>query len=216
MTILEKIEAHKQAILSNKMPEDLTSCPHCNQSPPAFKPHDVRPRLLYVILDSVISHVRILIERFKCTLCKQTFSYYPVFVLPYKRYTKDTILQLSRRYVEDDTMTYQKAVQEDGASIAHESTDEATERYLSGSTVHRWLSWIGSLKGAFRNALSLIKERSPSSHIFRKIRPIAPKKCRSEKRQKLLDRCIRLFNAEDEYTALFSRTIFPRFAIKIT
>jgi len=213
MTILEKIEAHRQAVLSNQKPDDLTICPRCQQRPPLFNPHDVRQRTFLVIIENLVHLIHGFLARWQCTLCGQCFTWYPDFALPCKHYVKDSIVQMSRKYVEDDKTTYNQVVQHQSSLIAYTTDKGIQEPCLAGSTVHRWLSWIGgSLKAPLTIALDLIRQKDPSCNIFRHVRPLAPKKYRSQNRRSLLDSAIRLFVAEQEYNALFGASIFPRFA----
>ena len=107
-------------------------------------------------------------------------------------------------------MVYDKGIQ-----IGYE-TDQGKidERYFEGSTVWRWLSFIGSLRHTLNNALNLIRQKSPASSIFRQIYPIHPKKYRSDKRKNILQRSMRLFYAEDEFQRLFKISIFPDLATR--
>jgi len=213
MTILEKIEAHTQAVLSNQIPDDLTICPRCHQSPPSFKSHDVRHRQFLIIIENLVHLIHSFLARWQCTLCGQCFTWYPDFALPCKRYVKDSIVQLSRRYVEDDKTTYNQVVQHQSSLIAYSTDKGIQEPCLAGSTVWRWLSWIGgSLNAPLTRAMNLIRQKAPSSTIFREIRPLAPQKYRSQNRQSILDSAMRFFVAEEEYHTLFGSSIFPRFA----
>lgn len=213
MTILEKIEAHRQAVLSGQAPDDLTICPRCQQSPPSFKPHDVRHRQFLVIIENLVHLIHGFLARWQCALCGQCFTWYPDFALPYKRYVKDSIVQISRRYVEDDKTTYNQVVQHQSSLIAYNTDTGIQEQCLAGSTVHRWLSWIGgTLKAPLTRAFDLIRQKDPSCNVFRLVRPVAGQKYRSLNRQSILDSAIRFFAAEVVYNTLFSASIFPRFA----
>ena len=213
MTILEKIEAHKQAVLSNQLPDDLTICPRCHQNPPEFKPHDVRSRKFLVVIENLVNIREGLLARWKCTLCGHCFTWYPDFAIPYKHYVKDSIVKLSYKYVEDDKITYNQAVQHQSSLIAYTTDKGIQEPCLAGSTVHRWLSWIGgALKTPLTRALELIRQKDPSCNVFRQVQPLAAQKYRSQKRRSILDSAMRFFAAEVVYNALFGQSIFPRLA----
>ena len=217
MTILEKIKAHTQAVLSNQVPDDLTICPRCHQNPPLFKLHDVRQRNFRVIIENLVHLLQGLLARWKCTLCGHCFTWYPDFAIAYKRYVKDSIVKLTRKYVEDDKMTYNQAVQHQSSLIAYATDKGIQEPSLAGSTVHRWLSWIGgTLKAPLTRALELIRQKDPSCNLFRQVHPIAAQKYRSQKRRSILDSAIRLLTAEGVYNSLFGQSIFPRFATRFS
>ena len=212
MSIIEKIRAHEQEVSSGKVPDDLRHCPRCKEKPQSFKLHDVKSRLFLVIIEGFVHSIRSFLGRWKCALCGYCFTYYPDFALPYKRYVKDTIVQLSRDYGEDDEASYRKGVQNKGSPIGYKGVDKIDERHFVGSPLWRWLRSIGSLEESLRSGLNLIRQKSPSSGIFRNIRPVAPHKYRSDKRKKLPGRCVRFFFVEDEFKALFGCSIFPKYA----
>ena len=208
MSILENIKAHEQEVLSTEYPSDLTTCLHCKETHRSFKPHQKRKRLFLVILGNIVKEVWSLLGRWKCLLCGSTFTYYPDFAIPHKRYVREKVLELSRNYVEDDDTSYREVSSHDGMPIVHE-TDE---RYFEHTTVWRWVGSIGSLEQTFRKGLKLIREKNPSSRIFRQIHPVHPRKYRSEGRGRLLDRCMRLFILEREFKKVFNASIFTDFA----
>ena len=210
MSIEEKIRAHEEEILSGKMPADLKQCPKCYGNPESFKSHGLRQRIFYVIIGGFVYRIESFLGRWKCVLCNCTFTYYPDFSLPFKRYPKDSILPLAEKYVEENT-TYQEVVQnDDGSPISFESS--GGDRSLGGSTIWRWLDSVGSLKDRLMRAFDLIRQKSPSSTIFREIRPILSGKYKSESRKILLGFCQRFFIAEAEFKRLFFISIFPKFA----
>lgn len=213
MSIIEKIKAHGQEVLSGNIPSDLEVCPRCEGNPESFKPHDYRGRLFLVIIDGLVQQIPSFLARWRCPLCHRPFTYYPDFAMPYKRYVKDDVLELSRQYVEDDHSSYRDVVQDNASAIGYDSgEDTIDERQLAPSTVWRWLSYVGSLQQALYKALHLIRQKSPSSGIFRQIRPVHVQKYRSHGRKKLLGRCLRLFRAEGEFSPLFGVSIFTHLA----
>lgn len=180
MSIIEKIKAHGQEVLSGNIPADLEVCPRCGGNPESFKPHDFRNRLFLVITDGLVQQIPSFLARWRCPLCHRPFTYYPDFAMPYKRYVKDDVLEFSRQYVEDDCSSYRDVVQDNASAIGYDSGEETIdERQLAPSTLWRWLSYIGSLQQVLGRALHLIRQKSPSSGIFRQIRPVHVRKYRS-------------------------------------
>ncbi len=208
MSILDKIKAHEQEVRTTKYPSDLNICPICKETHKSFKPHQKRKRLFLIIIGSIVKEIRSLLGRWRCLICGSTFTYYPEFAIPHKRYLKDKVLGLSRRYVEDDNTSYREAASNDGTSIVY----EREERYFDYTTVWRWVGYIGSLEQRLSRGLKLIREKETSSKIFRQIHPINPRKYRSEARRKVLDRCMRMFILEGEFKKIFNASIFTEFA----
>jgi len=215
MTIIEKIKAHEKEVQSGKLPDNLEICPKCGESSRYFKLHASRARLFLVIVDFLVKEIRSILGRWKCPLCLRTSTYYPDYAIPYKRYTKNTILELSRKYVEEKDSTYESVVQNDMATIVYDSKSNSSkyECRLRSTTLWWWLSYIGSIDSLINKAFSLIRQKDPLSKVFREIQPIHPKKYRSNKRKNLLQRCIEFLNIEDEFRRLFSNSHFPHFAI---
>jgi hypothetical protein len=217
MNIIERIKAHEKEVLSGIIPDNLQICPKCKGSSRFFKLHEGRFRLFLVIVDCFVKQVEALLGRWKCPLCHKTSTYYPDFAIPYKRYVKDNILELSQKYLEEDNSTYETVVRKEDTAIVYDSAQSKKyECQVAGSTVWWWLHSIGSLKDIVSKAFSLIREKDPSSGIFRQIRPIKAKKYRSDERKKVLQQFARLLNAEEEFRRLFSHSIFPHFAILTT
>lgn len=212
LPILEEIQRYTCAVAKKEVHCDLESCPRCGKRS-SFKLHDRRERTYLVRLERLVKTVLSLLSRWKCVRCGETFTLYPDFALPGKRYLKDEILERSRRYVEEEGESYRSAVKVSGLGIFHEGQDgEIDERSLAHTTLYHWLALSAALKTTAREALRLLREKSPRSRIFREIRPIAPWKYRSEKRRELLGETRRLLLAEGEYRALFGLSIFPRLA----
>lgn len=215
MVIVEKIRAHEKDILIKQTP---CLCPKCKSTHRVFTLHERRHRLFHVIIDSLVHTIESFLGRWKCSLCKKTFTFYPEYALPYKRYVKDHCLSFSHAYLEDDTETYQSISSAIGyASMQRPDCtgrQEIDDRMLAGSTVWRWLSFFGSLKNTLRNAFDLIRQTSGDSGIFRQISPIHPRKYQSNERKTLLQHALRLLTAEVAYRNLFGFSFFPDLATK--
>ena len=208
MSILDKIKAHEQEVLSAKYPSALNICPHCKEAHRSFKAHHKRNRLFLIIIGNIVKEIWSLLGRWRCLICGSTFTYYPDFATPHKRYVQEKVLELSREYTEDDNTSYREVASNDGTPIVY----EREERYFEHTSVWRWVGYIGSLEETLSKGLKLIREKDPSSKIFRQIRPVNPRRCRSEGRRKLLERCRRMFILEGEFRKVFKASIFTEFA----
>ena len=71
----------------------LPSCRHCNTSSKDFKRHEARQRQFYVISENIVNVILGLLIRWKCSGCDITFTDYPEFAVPYKRYTVDRYIK---------------------------------------------------------------------------------------------------------------------------
>jgi len=200
------IEQYKQAAESQGSP--VCCCPGCQQKEPGYRPHDRRRRQFYVIAGNWVHRFFTTLIRWKCALCKTTFTFYPSFCVPYKRYVLADITRLSGRYVEEDKTSYRSRVRRRGMAIGYAEAC-ATDRQLSPTTVWRWLGDLGcSLH--LQAGLRLIREKDPDLALHRQIRPVAPRKYRSEPRRKQLQTGRFLLSVAKVFNRLFGQVIFPR------
>lgn len=161
-----------------------------------------------------------LLIRMKCSSCGKTFTLYPSFALPYKRYVSQQIIERSLQYLLDETMSYEHAAREldpdqpNGRAppqrlpLYHEDPDRA--RQLASSTVHRWITTLGSLKKTLQMATCLLLERNVDSH--RQAVDVAAHKYRSQQRKNRLRDALRLLHTDAAYRATFGCSIFPKLA----
>ena len=193
---------------------DLDGCPRCQGQPVRFKRHGVRLRVFLVFVEEVIRRVWSYLTRWKCPLCKQTFTVYPDFALPFKRYALAFILARCTAYVEDVVRTYREGVNEGGSAICHEDAESGV--VLWPSTLWRWMDRLGRFPVTVRQALNLIKQKDPSTEIFRALGRLRIRagKFRSEARKLILQRCRELVTADRDYARLFSVSVFPDLATR--
>jgi hypothetical protein len=212
--ILEEIQIYTESVRKGKIHCGVKICRTCGKAPCEFKLHERRKRTFLVVLERLVHRLPSLLPRWKCPLCKGSFTLYPDFALPRKRYVRQSVFQFSQRYLDEDRTSYRKAAKEQGLPVFYHGESEKTidDRTLAHSTLHRWLTFFASLTRTVREALRLVKAKSPGSGIFRKILPVPPWKFQSEERKRALDTCQRLFAAEREYRAIFEISIFPRLA----
>jgi hypothetical protein len=131
----------------------ISTCPHCGQrpsSPPFFRRHALRARTFLVIEDRCIHSVACVLVRWRCSACNRTFTEYPPFAVPYKRYALAQIVPRALWYVENDGVSYRKGVLEARLPIFHwpslgDGVDHWTdnESVLAHSTLYHWVSTLG-------------------------------------------------------------------------
>ncbi len=213
---VEAIAAHTQTVQSGEVECRLQRCPKCDQQSFGFKYHAWRARWFYVIVEDMVKRVRSAISRWKCGVCNKTFTLYPDFAVPYKRYVRQDLCRLSERYVFDDDLTYRKAVEIDRRAVFYDvpegSRDAIDERALSHSTLHRWISFLGGLKQTLSQAWQLIRAKAPSCGLFRSSITVPARKYRNEPRKDLLHTCGRFLQVDRAYGNLFEVSIFPHLA----
>ncbi len=210
---LAKVITEHGAAASGKEGIECTvgACPHCHRRQVGFRRHGVRKRL-FLVFAEVVRRVWSYLPRWKCPSCRHTFTQYPPFALPFKRYVLPFIRERVSAYATDEALTYAKGVEEEGMSICHEDTDEG--RKLWPSTLWRWVSTLGGFAETVRRALELIHQKDPSTDIVRRLsgRPIRGEKFRSRARGAVLQRCRELLLVEPVYAEVFAVRIFPDLA----
>jgi hypothetical protein len=221
--IEQEIKEYRQKVIKGQVRCSVKICPRCEQKPDLFKRHDVRQRQFLVIVERLIVKVMSFLVRMKCSLCGKTFTQYPSFALPYKRYVSRQIIERTLSYLQDDTMTYERATLEQNAIATKGRSppgqpmpvfyqDPGKASGLAASTVHRWVTTLGGLQKTLRAATNLLLEKDTDIH--RLCFDVPARKYRSRQRRSLLQDCLRLFHVEARCRVLFKRSIFPELGIR--
>jgi hypothetical protein len=208
--LLDVIEQYKQDVLRRKIPCTLNDCPRCQQSATTFKPHDVRQRIFYIIVDQIVKRTICLVLRFKCPNCDKKFTQLPDFAMPYKRYVRPTLLHYLSVYLDYDQVSWRGLLDFD--PIEHENHWDG----LNHSTLFRWVNTLGQLNHTMAQAQALILQKQPHSSICTDVArtTVASGKWRKPYRQKLLIQCKRLLKIERIFHRCFQISIFPMFATR--
>jgi hypothetical protein len=149
--------------------------------------------------------------RFRCRHCLKTFTEYPPFALPHKRFVKQEVLAKALKYLSAEKKpkcraTYREAVWEGRGPLSYAEHQEG--RQFSHSTVWRWLSWLGSRNALREQATQLILQKDPQANLHWKPHPIAAHKVRSEARRKTLGQAALILDVVDEFSRLFGVSLF--------
>ena len=208
------IQSYAEAVDGRQVRPNVNRCPHCQGEPDHFRRHDRRKRVFLVVIERVVHKVLSALTRWRCPLCAGRFTLYPPFALPRKRYVKDAIFEFARAHLEEDELSYRRAVEVERMGIFHDRCDDRSidDRSLSHSTLHRWYSFFSSLLMTLREAQHLVRQKSARSDLFRRVFAVAPGKYRSEERRAILLEALRTLSTEREYRSLFGRSIFPELA----
>lgn len=209
----EQIERHSDQVRRNQIHCHLPPCSDCKVNSDNFRLHDKRKRQFYVIIEQFLEVVIGLLARWKCSGCGKSFTEYPAFALPYKRYTLPTIKFFSQKYAATDEMSCRKLTKE--TPVGYETKEEEmVERQLDHSTIHRWIGTLGGFETIVRKAQDLILQAYPATTVCRDLLTltVSERKYRSKQRKERLLGCRRLFTLDRVYELLFSVSIFPNLA----
>ncbi len=151
--LIAKIAAHSAGVRKGNHRCSLSYCPHCGWAPEPtvfFRRHAFRQRQFLVINGRYIHAVGGLLARWRCPFCRRTFTEYPAFALPYKRYAVSQIAPRALQYVENDGISYRKGVLQSYLPIFYwinPSGDAASygtgESVLAHTTLYHWVSSLG-------------------------------------------------------------------------
>jgi len=152
--LIAEIAAHSTRVRKGNHRCSLSCCPHCGRAPEStlfFRRHALRHREFLVIEGRYVRAVEGLLARWRCPFCRRTFTEYPPFALPFKRYAVSQIAPRALEYVQDDGVSYRKGVLEKFMPIFH-WFDPATEPdaragdepVLAHTTLYRWVSTLGN------------------------------------------------------------------------
>ena len=208
----EQIQRHTDQVRQGLDPCFLPSCPHCGVTPDFFKRHEKRRRIFYIIVEQILKKILGLLSRWKCPGCNRTAASYPDFALPYKRYTFPIIRTFNQAYVEDPVASYRGLVA--ACPLAYEVPDSNREPMMEHSTIHRWISTMGSYSRLVQTATDLVIQADPATRLYRDLAglKISPGKYRSLSRKQTLLTCFHLVFLMPFYQTIFQTGIFPRLA----
>lgn len=160
-------------------------CPCCRFRPRAgcpFQLHAVRSRWIHLVIDRLIRKVPVTLARWKCPVCRRTFTDYPSFMLARKRFALPELRALAKHYLTDESTTYRRAVTDNGLPLFHETravvhTEQADREectsVLSHTTLYRWVTTLGS--------------SAPEGDTT----GVSRRKCRTAARRKIVIACLR-------------------------
>ncbi len=118
--VREKIKKYLEKINIFSYPEAGEQCKKCGNTNVEFKLHDCRERKVRIIEDVFVKIERVVLVRYKCSFCKGTFTVYPDFILPHRRYATDSMIERSEKYLEKEDMSYEKSIKEGVIKIGYE------------------------------------------------------------------------------------------------
>jgi transposase-like protein len=214
LATVSQIENYTEKVRRGQNPCGLPPCSRCQVKSDDFSRHEKRRRKFFVSVEQIVQVVIGMLCRWKCPGCGKTFTDYPEFALPYKRYTLPTIMSFTHRYVNDEPMTYRKLVKEEALGYENSATGDINERQLAHSTIFRWITTLGSFPKIIRKGQDLINQANPASTICRDLAGLAVsiKKYLSIERKKLLRDCRQILHLEVFYQLTFETSIFPKLA----
>lgn len=211
MNIIAEIRAHTQKVLSGIILFSHRECPRCGIYCDRFAYYDRYKRVFLVIAGNSTEKAEGFLARCICPVCAKTFTDYPNFALPFKRYVRRHMQDKSKQYLEEDNSSLEEIA---SRKVSGEKPpDTGYEQYLAASTLWRWTDYFGSLNCVLARARSLIRAKDPSSNIFRLPFSVSRHKYTEGERGRILRTCLCLLKTESEYIRVFKHSFFPYFAI---
>jgi hypothetical protein len=103
----------------------LNNCPNCGSSEEYFKLHAFVERHVYDIEKDIdgsnyIKDLVIEVLRIKCKNCNVTFRDLPPFLIKYKRYHADILLDSAKMYLHNPEITYRDLSKKESKPVFHE------------------------------------------------------------------------------------------------
>ncbi len=209
----EQIDEYTKRVIRNQVKCHLPPCCRCNTESDEFKRHAARRRQFYVIHDDMVKVTIGLLIRWKCPGCNKTFTGYPDFAVPYKRYTVPTIKKYCSLYTENHQNSYREIIIKN--AIGYPDSDrQYSDHQLNHTTIHRWITTFGNYSKIIRTAQDLCLQAEPESGICHELASLSiPKeKYRTEARKTILQRCRQLLKIEVKFWSIFNVSIFPHLA----
>jgi hypothetical protein len=169
---------------------DLSQCPRCGapqNGESSFRRHAVRLRFVLVTVERLVYRVPVRLARWRCSVCRRTFTNYPSFMFRYKYYVLPEMRTRVITYACDEEVSYRRGVTESALPIFHRDAalcdSSSSERQresehtpvLAHATLFRWVTSLGSRKVP-RGCLAQ--------------RSVSPRKYRTTTRLRVLQSCL--------------------------
>jgi len=212
--IEEIIKKHTDSILSGQFSPPEGPCIKCLENPDTYKLHECKKRNFRFICDSFVQTALSLLTRWKCPICKCTFTVYPSFALPYKRYVMIDIERLTNDYIKNN-QSYKQTVSNDNEPIGYKDHEGIIdERNLSKTTLWRWIGFFGNLEKTINGAFNLVRQKDSNCQIFRKAYPVSALKYQTSERKRIIQNTMKLFHINEFFQSkkFFGNSIFSSFA----
>jgi hypothetical protein len=201
MGILEMINKYTDSIVRGEFAAPDGICKNCRNKPERFTLHECRKRQVRLIIKNIVRVLLTLLPRWKCSICGVSFTQYPPFILPHKRFVLTDIRLFGLKYLTNKDSSYADVVKNDGDDIGYPNESGLCDHFLSPSSAWRFM---GYLAGASNSEVSKKIPGKPA--------PIPSIKHRSDERKSLLQRAFKAIVA----LAVENSNIFPDFETSFT
>ena len=96
-------------------------CPYCDKGlkNSAFTQHAYRQRKFYIICNHWVHTINGCLPRWKCSACCRTFTQYPFFCSPHRRYTLPQLHLLLNDYCNSKRSSYRRSSMHGSTPIFH-------------------------------------------------------------------------------------------------
>ncbi len=182
MGILETINKYTESIVDGDYHPPATNCIHCHKKPEKYKLQDRRKRKLRFVAKDVVKVVITLLLRWKCPKCGATFTQYPPFILPHKRFVLTDIVQFGEQFLTSEDSSYEDVAKTDGTNICYLDENGLCESFFSPSSVWRFLEYLASI---YESNRELFRKK------HEKTQPVLSSKYRSNRRKNVLYRALK-------------------------
>lgn len=207
--MLATIEAYEAQLSEDPASLFPACCPACLEAG-TLRVHELRPRGFWCCLLNQVERVASTVLRVACRVCDSRTTVLPAFALPHKRYVASDLIDASQRYLLDDEATHESATKVEGRPVFH-STMGATR---ARSTVHRWITFLGSLTTILGNGTELAKEADVTFSPLAEMLHVSKRRYRTDARCEVLGRAHLLLRVRSRLARALKYEIFPTVATR--
>ena len=200
----EMIKNYTAGIARKKINPPDIACRNCRQKPESYELHETRKRQMRFFIGDIVKVMVSFLLRWQCPLCNSTFTQYPPFLVPHKRFILNDMVFFCEKYLVNDDLSYRDVAKHGGSDIGYPDNSGLCNQFLSHSTIWRFMGCLEKI------SLASLKKRcfSGSRPEPKKTHGIAPSKYRSHRRRSLL---YRAYDAIVLFRRAPNQWIFPNF-----
>jgi hypothetical protein len=200
------VRAYGEDVLHDRVQCSLRRCPRCGckrKEKFFFRRHAIRYRFLFIVVGRMIYRIKVSLIRWKCPACECTFTDYPSFAIPHKRYSFSQMRERARQYILDNRVSYRKGVATSALPLFHangniacagmsEQEKQSEEIHtMAHSTLYHWVTTLGCSKYNSQDAScpTGYKNHNPEQPREPVAFVISPRKYRKRARKRVLEAC---------------------------
>ena len=142
MGIMDRINKSTDSIVRGEFASPDKICKNYRKKPERFTLHECRKRQVRLVIENIVKVILTFLPRWKCLIYGVSFTRYPPFILPHKRFVFTDIRLFGLKYLTNKDSSYADVVKNDGDDIGYPNESGLCDHFLSPSSAWRFMGYL--------------------------------------------------------------------------